>query len=150
MKRSRVALTLCAVVVVTGVAACGPILQKAGPPVERRHATIAPSQFRTIGAIAGGTTPSELRISATVRQQVTDSGGVTVVRSAGRWESANDAIRSVCDRQNTPPLDGVLFIYTDRLELYDCVTQLSAFEVSGGSDGIPGLTQRLIAYLKGL
>ena len=147
MKRSRIALTLSAVIVVAVAAACGPILQRSGPPVERRHATIAPSQFRTLGAIAGGGSRSDLRISASVRKQLTDSG-LTVVRKAGRWESPTEAVKSVCGTQEVPPLDGVVFIYYDRLELYDCVTEVTAYEVSGGSQGITHMADRLVAYLK--
>ncbi len=79
MKTTRLLVTLSAVAVATGVYACGPILQQAGPPAERRHATIQPSQFRTIGAIAGGGSRSDLRISASVRKQLTDSG-LNVIR----------------------------------------------------------------------
>jgi len=113
-----------------GAGACGPIFQSSGPPVERRHATIAPSQFRTLGAVAGGGSRSDLRISASVQKQLNDSG-LTVLRKAGRWESPTEAVKSVCGTQEVPPLDGVLFIYYNRLELFDCVTEVTAYEVSG-------------------
>jgi hypothetical protein len=47
------------------------------------------------------------------------------------------------------PPDGVLFVWYNRLQLHDCVTAGSAYEItSGGQEGITQLTDRLIRYLK--
>jgi hypothetical protein len=140
-----------AVVVTCGLgAACGgkPIFDRARPMVERTSATIPPGRFRVLTTVAGGgSTRIDFQVSATVRQQLEDSG-VTVVRRAGRWEDELAALRAICAPDAVPAVDGVLFVWYDRLELRDCATQGTAFEVTGGSDqGIQDMTNRLIVYL---
>jgi hypothetical protein len=84
----------------------------------------------------------------TVRQQLQDSG-VIVARRSGRWESQADALRAICSPGEDPSIDGVLFIWYNRLELRDCSTGGTAYEItSGGAEGITVLTNRLIRYLR--
>jgi hypothetical protein len=102
-------------------------------------------RFQTIASVAGGDARIDLQVSVTVRQQLTDSG-FTVVRRAGRWDSQTEAVRAICE----PPVNGVLFIWYNRLELRDCATEgATAYEItSRGQEGITGLTDRLIRYLR--
>jgi hypothetical protein len=128
------------------VAACNrPLFDRARPTVERVNPNIPAGRFHVLASIAGGDARTDLQISVTVRQQLQDSG-FTVVRRAGRWDSQTEAVRAICE----PPVDGVLFIWYNRLELRDCVTQgAMAFEISSrGQEGITNLTDRLIRYLR--
>jgi len=131
------------------LAACNrPLLERSKPTVERASATIPSGRFRTIAAVAGGDSKTELRMSAQVRQQLTDSG-FAVIRKAGRWESEQAAIRAICAPDAVPPVDGVLFIWYNRLELRDCTTEAAAYEIGGYGDiGIMDMANRLVRYLK--
>jgi hypothetical protein len=128
------------------LAACTrPLFDRALPAIERVNPNIPGGRFHVLAGIAGGDARTDLRVSVTVRQQLQDSG-FTVVRRAGRWDSQTEAVRAICE----PPVDGVLFIWYNRLELRDCVTQgAMAFEISSrGQEGITNLTDRLIRYLR--
>ena len=146
--RTHLALLLGAAVATLGSGPCGPLLKQAGPVVERRHPTIAPTQFQRLGTIAGASARTDRQISANVRKQLTDSG-LTVVALAGRYDSEQDAVKRSCARDAAPTIDGVLFVWYNRLELHDCVSEAVAYEVSGESQGIDQMAVRLIAYLKG-
>ena len=101
-----------------------------------------------LSSIAGGDALTDLQISVTVRQQLQDSG-FTVVRRAGRWDSQAEALRGICAPGEVPNVDGVLFIWYNRLELRDCGTGSTAYEItSRGAEGITVLTDRLIKYLR--
>lgn len=141
-------LTVAAVAAVA--AACNrPLLDRGRPAVERTSATIPPSRFKVLAAVAGGGSRTDLQISVTVRQRLTDSG-FTAVRRAGRWDNEADAVRSICAPGQTPAIDGVLFIWYNRLELRDCTTEGAAFEIGGegASIGITAMVDRLVKWLK--
>ena len=131
------------------VAACNrPLFDRPRPSVERINPNIPGGRFHILASIAGGDALTDLQISVTVRQQLQDSG-FTVARRAGRWESQSDAVRGICAPGEQPSIDGVLFIWYNRLELRDCATGSTAYEItSGGSEGIDGITSRLIRYLR--
>jgi hypothetical protein len=126
-----------------------PLFEREKPAVERVSMTIPPGRFHVIAGIAGGATRTDLQISATVRQRMSDSG-FTMIRKAGRWENMTEAVRSICAPGQTPAIDGVLFIWYNRLELRDCVTEGAAFEIggSGASIGITAMVDRLVKWLK--
>jgi hypothetical protein len=131
-------------------AACAgrPLFDKPKAAVERVNPEIPPSRFHVLATIAGNSARTDLQISATVRERLADSG-FTVVRRAGRWENQADAVRSICAPGQVPPVDGVLFIWFDRLELRDCTTESAAYEIGGGgSVGITGMVDRLVTWLK--
>ena len=131
-------------------AACNrPLLDRGKPAVERTSATIPPGRFKVLAAVAGGGSRTDLQISVTVRQRLTDSG-FTALRRAGRWDNEADAVRSICAPGQTPAIDGVLFIWYNRLELRDCTTEGAAFEIGGegASIGITAMVDRLVRWLK--
>lgn len=138
MKRLLTALTL------TLAAACfggQPIIENVNPE-------IAPSKFRIIATIAGGDAGPDLRMSATVRQQLND-GGWTAIRRAGRWETERAAMIDICAAGD---VDGVLFVSYNRIELDDCESQKPAYRIDGSPDkgvGLTDMVNRLIRYLRG-
>lgn len=118
------------------------------PSVERVNPNIPGGNFRILASVAGGDALTDFQIVATVRDQLADSG-VTMLRKAGRWDSQPDAVRAICAPGEVPSVDAVLFIWYNRLELRDCGTGSTAYEVLGhGKEGIQQLTDRLIRYLK--
>ena len=147
MNRHRLALLIGAAAATLGSGPCGPILKQSGPLTERRHPTITPTQFVTLGTVAGGGARYDLQIVATVRQQLTDSG-VKAVTMPGRFDNERDAVVRGCARDATPLVDGVLFVWYNRLELHDCVSQAVAYEISGEGRGVNEMADRLVAYLK--
>jgi hypothetical protein len=132
-----------------GLAACsGPIFQKARPSVERINPNVSADRFHIIAAIAGGDARTDLRISVTVRQELQDSG-FNVVKKPGRWDSQVEAVHSICASQEAPIVDGVLFIWYNRLDLRDCASGNSAYEIQAGTEeGYTGMTRHLMAYLR--
>lgn len=148
MTRTHLALLLGSAVATLGSGPCGPLLKQGGPVLERRHPTISPAQFQRLGTIAGASARTDRQISAHIRKQLIDSG-LTVVALPGRFDSEQDAVKRSCAPDAAPAIDGVLFVWVNRLELHDCVSEVVAYEVSGESQGINQLADRLIAYLKG-
>ena len=143
---ARVRLALAAVFLSTATTACIGAYAKS-EALERMNPSVSPSQLKVLATIAGGRSRADLQVSATVRQILTDSG-ITVVRHSGRFESQQDAVRQVCDNTAGERRDGVLFVWYNRLELFDCNSQRAAYEISGGQQGITELTGRLLAYLR--
>lgn len=126
--------------------ACGPIFQKRRPSVERVNSSIPGDRFQVIATIAGGDSRTDIRMSATVRQVLQDSG-FTAIRRAGRWDSEADAVRSICEPVGT--VDGVLVIWYDRMVLRDCRTLTSAYEIEAGNEkGITEMASSLMRYLR--
>lgn len=137
------------VAAVTATTACNrPLFDKPRPAIERINPEIPPGRFHVLATIAGGNARTDLRISATARQQLADSG-FTVIRKAGRWETQQEAVRQICAPGQVPPVDGVLFVWYNRLELRDCTTEAAAYEINGqGSVGITAMVDRLVQWLK--
>ena len=146
--RTHLALLLCSAVATLGSGPCGPLLKQAGPVTERRHPTIVPTQFQRLGTVAGASARTDRQISAHVRKQLIDSG-LTVVALPGRFDSEKAAVTQSCAPGAVPAIDGVLFVWHNRLELHDCVSEVVAYEVSGEGQGINQMADRLVAYLKG-
>jgi hypothetical protein len=143
---------LVGVVGITGLlgssSACRKLFQQVKPSVERVNPNIPGGRLRILSPIAGGDALTDLQISVTVRQQLQDSG-ITVVRRNGRWDSQSDAVRIICEPGEVPSIDAVLFVWYNRLELRECGTGATAYEItSGGKEGITVMTARLIRYLR--
>ena len=126
------------------------IFDKPGPMIERINPNIPipPGGYRIIATVAGGATRVDFQISATVRQQLEDSG-FTMLRRAGRWEDERAAVRAICAPEAVPAVDGVLFIRYNKLELRNCATEGIAFEINASANkGITDMTNRLVTYLR--
>jgi hypothetical protein len=116
--------------------------------VEHPSATVAGTKFKVIATIAGGASRNEIRMSATVRKELSDSGWKGVAR-AGRWDTQSQAIKEICEPGD---VDGVLFVSYNRLELMDCTSHQLAWSVDGAPErgaGIQDMTKRLMHYLRG-
>jgi hypothetical protein len=131
------------------VVACGrPLFDKSKPSIERINPSVSASQLRVLAPVSGGDALTDFQISVTVRQQLQDSG-FTIIRRAGRWDTQPEAVRAICAPGEVPSVDAVLFVWYNRLELRDCGTGVTAYEItSGGQEGITVLTNRLIRYLR--
>ncbi len=148
MMRNRVVVPITAAVLTAAAGPCGSVFQRPTPVVERRNATISPATFRVVGAVASSGSRTDLALSATIRQQLSDSG-IAALKVPGRWETQPLAVSRICAPGSVPAVNGVLFVWYNRLELFDCATESAAYEISGGSElGINQMAERLVAYLK--
>jgi hypothetical protein len=117
------------------------------PVLEQVSPTIPGGKFQVIATVAGGSGPADLRMSVTVRQLLNDSGW-TAVRRAGRWDNQGEAVVAICSGTD---VQGVLFVWYNRLELDDCETKKPAYAIDGSPERGVGLTEmgnRLIRYLR--
>lgn len=137
---------------ITGMCGCGrPLLERPRPASETWSATIAPDHFKTIATIAGTDARADMRVTVRVRDQLT-AGGWNAVRRAGRWDSEMEAIIAIC-APGAEPVDGVLVVSYSRLKLYECGSNVSAYQIESdptrGGVGIIEMTNRLMQYLHG-
>ena len=89
-------------------------------------------------------------MSATVRKQLNDSGWKGVARY-GRWDSRTEAVVGICTEE-ADPVDGVLFVDYNRLELDDCATKRPAYTIDGSPEkgvGLDEMMKRMMRYLRG-
>jgi hypothetical protein len=120
----------------------------AGRPVVEVPSTIPGSKFKVIATVAGGTRSMDLRMSATARKQLNDSGWKGVARY-GRWDSRGEAVTAICTDGD---VDGVLFVDYNRLELDDCTTKKPAYTIDGSPErgvGLDEMMKRMMRYLRG-
>ena len=116
--------------------------------VEHPSPTIGGTKFKVLATVAGGASRNEIRMSATVRKELNDSGWKGVSR-AGRWDTPSQAVKEICEPGD---VDGVLFVSYNRLELMDCTSHQLAWSVDGAPErgaGIQEMTKRLFHYLRG-
>jgi hypothetical protein len=119
-----------------------------GRPVVETPSVIPGGKFKVIATVAGGTRSMDLRMSATARKQLNDSGWKGVSRY-GRWDTRPDAVREICADGD---VDGVLFVEYNRLELDDCTTKKSAYAIDGSPEkgvGLDEMMKRMMRYLRG-
>ena len=107
--------------------------------------TANPAEIRTITVIAGGSTNFDMRLVDRTRGLLVDAG-IDVVRRAGEWGTEAAAVDDLCGE--TRSVDGVVFVYWDRLTLYSCGDAGVAYEAHSNEAGIDHLTRSLIRYLQ--
>jgi hypothetical protein len=115
--------------------------------VEVPSTNIPGSKFKVIATVAGGTRSMDLRMSATARKQLNDSGWKGVARY-GRWDTRGEAVAAICTEGD---VDGVLFVEYNRLELDDCTTKRPAYAIDGSPErgvGLDAMMTRLMHYLR--
>ena len=116
--------------------------------VETPSATIPGGKFKVMATVAGGTRSMDLRMSATVRKELNDSGWKGVARY-GRWDTRPEAVAAICSDGD---VDGVVFVEYNRLELDDCATKRPAYSIDGSPErgvGIDEMMKRMMRYLRG-
>lgn len=124
------------------------IFRVAKPSTENIHAGVDASKIQAVVVIAGNDSRADLRMSAMVRQKLTDAG-ITAMRRSGRWGSENEAMADICPTGQAVTVDGVLFVYYNQLTLFDCRAHVRAIDIRGGDEaGLPGMANRLVRYLR--
>ena len=116
--------------------------------IETPSTSIPGSKFKVIATVAGGTRSMDLRMSATARKQLNDSGWKGVARY-GRWDTRGEAVTGICSEGD---VDCVLFVEYNRLELDDCTTKRPAYAIDGSPEkggGLDDMMRRLMRYLRG-
>ncbi len=126
------------------VAACaGPY----GKMNEIVSATMPGDSFRTLVVISGDDDQSSLQLTARVRQQLNDAG-LSALRRAGLWSVEREALADICPLGQASDVDGLLFVYWNELDLYDCRSHKPAYQVRGGMQGTDLMVKRLLRYLR--
>ena len=133
------------IVIAAVVTACasGPY----GKVTEIVSSSVPGDSFRTVVVISGDDDQSSLQIAARVRQQLNDRG-LTAQRRSGLWTTEREALVDICPLGQTHPVDGLLFVMWNELDLYDCRTHKPAYQVRGGMTGTTSMVQRLMRYLR--
>ena len=128
------------------LANCGGLI-KPMSSTEHRNPDINGNKYKTIAVIGGDDTRTTIRMSATVREQLTRNG-VNAVRRAGRWASQLEAMNDIC-KPGEQTVDGVLVVTYNKLSLHDCETKGVAYEIEGGARlGLPEMANKVVVYLK--
>lgn len=133
--------TLAAAVVV--VACAGPY----GRMTEIVSQTVPGDSFRTLVVISGDDDQGALQLTARVRQQLNDAG-VSALRRGGLWSIEREALADICPLGQPSEVDGLLFVYWNELDLYDCRTHKPAYQVRGGMQGTDLMVKRLLRYVR--
>lgn len=133
--------TLAAAVVV--VACAGPY----GRMTEIVSQSVPGDSFRTLVVISGDDDQGALQLTARVRQQLNDAG-VSALRRGGLWSIEREALADICPLGQPSEVDGLLFVYWNELDLYDCRTHKPAYQVRGGMQGTDLMVKRLLRYVR--
>jgi len=118
-----------------------------GKVTEIVSSSVPGDSFRTVVVISGDDDQNSLQITARVRQQLNDKG-LTAQRRSGLWSTEREALVDICPLGEVSPVDGLLFVMWNELDLYDCRTHKPAYQVRGGMTGTNTMVQRLMRYLR--
>lgn len=109
--------------------------------------SVPPDSFRTLVVISGDDEQASLQLTARVRQQLNDAG-LTAQRRAGLWSVEREALADICPLGAPSDVDGLLFVYWNELDMYDCRTHKPAYQVRGGMQGTDLMVKRFLRYLR--
>jgi len=115
---------------------------------EHRNASVPHERFRTIALLLGTADPSSAALAGQIERRLADSGW-TLVPRPGRWRTEVEAVHEICGGGPTASPDGVLFVWLDRLKLWDCATRAAAYEILSERAGQDELVNRFVRYLRG-
>jgi hypothetical protein len=115
---------------------------------EHRSPGVSAERFKTIALLLGTTDASSAVLAEQVERRLADSGW-TLVPRPGRWRSEAEALKEICSGGPPAAVDGVLFVWPDRLKLWDCTTQGAAYEVLSERARADELLNRFVRYLRG-
>ena len=118
-----------------------------GKVTEIVSSSVPGDSFRTVVVISGDDDQNSLQITARVRQQLNDRG-LTAERRSGLWSTEREALLDICPLGTASPVDGLLFVQWNELDLYDCRTHKPAYQVRGGMIGTNTMVERLMRYLR--
>jgi len=118
-----------------------------GKVTEIVSSTVPGDSFRTIVVISGDDDQNALQVTARVRQQLNDRG-LNAQRRSGLWSTEREALLDICPLGEVSPVDGLLFVMWNELNLYDCRTHKPAYQVRGGMIGTNVMIQRMMRYLR--
>lgn len=140
----RLTTSRCAMVILTALWACsGPY----GRVKETQNPTISPDRFKNLVVIAGESDQGDQQIAARVREALTDAG-LTIVSRRGTWETEEQSLMDICPLGAGTGLDGVLFVWWNRMTLRDCETHRTAYHVDAAYTGTENMIKRLLGYLR--
>lgn len=125
------------------VACAGPY----GKVNELISTTVPGDSFRTIVVISGDDEQSSLQLTARVRQQLNDAG-LSAQKRGGLWSVEREALADICPLGQPSDVQGLLFVYWNQLDLYDCRTHKAAYQVRGGMQGTDLMVKRFLRYLR--
>jgi hypothetical protein len=125
---------------------CGSLIKS--PRMNERRGEIPGNGIKTIAVIASDDMGTTIRMSAQVRQQLSD-GGWNALRRSGRWTSEADALEEICQPTADPRVDGVLIVSYNVLTLRHCETKSTAYRIEGGGAlGLEQMAERLMEFLR--
>jgi len=109
--------------------------------------SIPGDSFRTVVVISGDDDQSSLQLTARVRQQLNDAG-LSAQKRAGLWSAEREALADICPLGQPRDVDGLLFVYWNELDMYDCRTHKPAYQIRGGMQGTDLMVKRLLRYIR--
>jgi hypothetical protein len=134
---------LAVVVVAVAVACAGPY----GKMNEIVSATMPGDSFHTLVVISGDDDQSTLQLTARVRQQLNDAG-LSAQKRSGLWSVEREALADICPLGEASDVDGLLFVYWNELDMFDCRTHKPAYQIRGGMQGTDLMVKRFLKYLR--
>ena len=134
---------LAVVIIAVAVGCAGPY----GKMNEIVSATVPGDSFRTLVVISGDDDQSSLQLTARVRQQLNDAG-LSAQKRSGLWSVEREALADICPLGQASDIDGLLFVYWNELDMFDCRTHKPAYQVRGGMQGTDLMLKRLLRYLR--
>jgi hypothetical protein len=105
-------------------------------------------RFETLVPIISADIPAADDVGARLRQQLQQEG-LTILRRSGMWETEGAALVAICPLGQPSDVDGVLFVWWNKLQLSDCATHRPAFHIAGGYRGVEYMVGRLVLYIRG-
>jgi hypothetical protein len=134
---------LAVVVVAVAVACAGPY----GKMNEIVSATMPGDSFHTLVVISGDDDQSTLQLTARVRQQLNDAG-LSAQKRSGLWSVEREALADICPLGQPSDVDGLLFVYWNEIDMFDCRTHKPAYQIRGGMQGTDLMVKRFLKYLR--
>jgi hypothetical protein len=129
---------------------CSQLLPARGRVTEFKSTTVPNVTYKTIAVIASDDTNNAIRMSASVRSQLTENG-INGVRRSGRWDNEDNAVNEIC--RNAGPeglVQGVVIVSYDTLVLRECESKLVHYKIVGGGRlALNQLADKLIGFVKG-
>jgi hypothetical protein len=134
---------LAVVIVAVAVACPGPY----GKMNEIVSATVPGDSFRTLVVISGDDDQSSLQLTARVREQL-NAAGLSAQKRSGLWTVEREALADICPLGQTTEVDGLLFVYWNELDMFDCRTHKPAYQVRGGMQGTDLMLKKFLRFLR--